>query len=194
MDIKELIEGCKKWQKTAQNELYDAFSPRMYAICLRYMGNADDAQDALQESFIKIFKSFHNYVYKDDASFYAWIHKITVNTALNQIRSNNKNKNTIGIEVHANEMIDESDYDNNYYDDIIEQIGSRELFRHIQELPDGYRTVFNMYVVEDFAHKEISEMLGISINTSKTQLFKARKMLHEQILAILNKTIIKEVV
>lgn len=194
MDIKELIDGCTKWHKKAQNELYDKYAPRLYAVCLRYIVNRNDAQDILQEAMMKIFKNINTFTYSDEIGFYAWINKITVNTALNHIRKNVKDKLTSDILNFENEFLDDNDADFSIYDDMIENIGSQRLLNIIQELPDGYRTVFNLYVVENYTHKEISEQLDITVNTSKTQLHKARKMLISKINKITDKNIIKEVV
>jgi len=195
MEIQELINGCKKWNKKAQNELYDTYAPRLFAVCMRYMPDRDNAKDVLQESMIKIYKNIGSFTHSDANAFYCWLKRITVNTALNYIRDNIKNKLNTDINYFENEFTDENNVDFSQYDDMIEYIGSRKLFQMIQELPDGYRTVFNLYVVEDYNHKEIAEQLDITVNTSKTQLFKARKMLMSKIYKIMDRTIIiKEVI
>ncbi|HOY32770.1 MAG TPA: RNA polymerase sigma factor [Bacteroidales bacterium] len=195
MDTKELICRCQKWQKKAQNELYDSYAPRLYAVCMRYMADRDDAKDVLQESLIKIFKNIGSFTHTEEKAFYAWMIRITVNTALNAIRSNTKFKMNTDIEEIENNPADNKNEDFSVYDEIIECIGSPKLFDLIKDLPDGYRTVFNLYVVENFSHKEISEQLDISVNTSKTQLFKARKMLLSKLNQIIDhKILLKEVV
>jgi RNA polymerase sigma-70 factor, ECF subfamily len=195
MEIQELINGCKNWNKKAQNELYDTYAPRLFAVCMRYMPDRDNASDVLQESMIKIYKNISSFSHSDSKAFYSWMKRITVNTALNYIRDNIKNTLNTDINYFENEFTDENNVDFAQYDDMIEYIGSRKLFQMIQELPDGYRTVFNLYVVEDYNHKEIAEQLDITVNTSKTQLFKARKMLMSKIYKIMEKNIIiKEVI
>lgn len=195
MEIQELINGCKKWNKKAQNELYDTYAPRLFAVCLRYMPDRDNASDVLQESMIKIYKNIGSFSHSDGNAFYSWMKRITVNTALNYIRDNIKNKLNTDINYFENELTDENNVDFSQYDDMIDYIGSRKLFNMIQELPDGYRTVFNLFVVEDYNHKEIAEQLDITVNTSKTQLFKARKMLMSKIVKIMDRNmIIKEVI
>jgi RNA polymerase sigma-70 factor, ECF subfamily len=194
MDTKDLIIGCKKWHKKAQNELYDKYASRLFAVCMRYMADRDYAEDVLQDSMIKIFKNIGSFTYSDDQAFYCWMNRITVNTALNYIRSNIKSKLTADIKNIENDLADPGNDDFSQYDEIIEYLGSQRLFNIIQELPAGYRTVFNLYVVENYSHKEISEQLDITVNTSKTQLFKARKMLLSKIKGIIDKNIIKEVV
>jgi len=195
MEIQELINGCKNWNKKAQNELYETYASRLFAVCLRYIPDRDNACDVLQESMIKIYKNIGSFSHSDDDVFYFWMKRITVNTALNYIRDNIKNKLNTDIEHVENEFTDENNAGFSQYDDMIEFIGSQKLFNLIQELPVGYRTVFNLYVVEDFNHKEIAEQLDITVNTSKTQLFKARKMLISRICEIMDRTsIIKEVI
>jgi len=194
MEIIELIEGCKKWHKKAQNELYDTYAPRLFALCLRYMADHDDAKDVLQESLIKIFKNIDSFNHTDGNSFYAWMKRITVNTALNYIRDNLKNKLSADVANYENEFAVDDNFDFSQYDIIIECIGTQRLFQLIQDLPAGYRTVFNLYVIENYSHKEISEQLDITINTSKTQLFKARKMLLSKISEIIDKNVYKVVV
>lgn len=195
MEIQELINGCKHWNKKAQNELYDTYAPRLFAVCMRYFPDRDNACDVLQESMIKIYKNIGSFSHLDDHAFYFWMKRITVNTALNYIRDNIKSKLNTDIEHFENEFTDENNADFSQYDDMIEYIGSQKLFNLIQELPVGYRTVFNLFVVEDFNHKEIAEQLDITVNTSKTQLFKARKMLMSKICKIMDRTsVIKEVI
>ncbi|HNW89348.1 MAG TPA: sigma-70 family RNA polymerase sigma factor [Bacteroidales bacterium] len=194
MEIAELIDGCKKWHKKAQNELYDKYAGRLFAVCLRYISNRNDAEDVLQESLVKIYKNIDSFSYTEDKAFYYWMNRIVVNTALNHIRKNLKNKFDTDINQVENEFSGPDNAAFSQYDEIIEYIGSQKLFQIVQELPDGYRTVFNLYVVENYSHKEISEQLDISVNTSKTQLLRARKMLSSKISKIIDKNIFKEVV
>ncbi|HNZ41866.1 MAG TPA: sigma-70 family RNA polymerase sigma factor [Bacteroidales bacterium] len=195
MEIIELIDGCRKWHKKAQNELYDKYAPRLFAVSLRYVADRDLARDVLQEALIKIYKNIGSFTLTDDKAFYCWMHRITVNTALNHLRKDLKNKLNTEIQNFENEISNDT-YEESFsvYDEIIACIGSRALFTMVGELPDGYRTVFNLYVVEGFSHKEIAEQLDITINTSKTQLFKARKMLMSKINGIVKNNTLKEVV
>ncbi|HOV12260.1 MAG TPA: sigma-70 family RNA polymerase sigma factor [Bacteroidales bacterium] len=195
MEIKELINGCRKWHKKAQNELYDKYAPKLYAVSLRYVADSDLARDVLQEALIKIYKNIGTFSLTDDKAFYCWMHRITVNTALNHLRKNLKNKFNTEIQNFENEIPNDTFEESfSVYDEIIACIGSRTLFTMVGELPDGYRTVFNLYVVEGFSHKEIAAQLDITINTSKTQLFKARKMLMSKINGIVKNNTLKEVV
>ncbi len=163
-----MIEACQNGDEQALKGLYDNYSAKMYAICLRYMGNQDDAKDALQEGFIKIYKNISKYAFT--GSFEGWLKRIFINTSIEQIRKRKYHRNIedLGIEKpgFAREMQ-------------VDTLDSKKILRLVQELPQGYRTVFNMYCVDGYSHKEIAEHLGVSESTSKTQLFKARKMLQE---------------
>jgi len=192
MNVKDLIDGCILHHKNAQNLLYDNYSSRLYGVCLRYACDRDDAQDILQESFIKIFKNIHNLKYQDENAFYGWMHKITVNTALNHYRDSIK-KN-LQQEITENETYSSEFDESTIYDHILDHVSHTTLLKLIQELPNGYRTIFNLYAFENQTHKEISTELNISVNTSKTQLFKARKMLSSQINCILATNQVKKVI
>lgn len=165
----DLIKGCIEGNIRMQKELYDKFSPKMYAVCLRYMGNADDAQDILQEGFIKVFRNLERF--RGEGSFEGWIRRIFVNTAIEQIR-----KRKIDISLTEKEEIIE-------YKSVsaVDNINEKDLLKIVSELSPGYRSVFNMYVVEGFSHKEIGDLLGISEGTSKSQLARARMILQEKI-------------
>ncbi|MEQ1798701.1 MAG: RNA polymerase sigma factor [Lacibacter sp.] len=165
----DLIKGCIEGDRRMQKELYDRFSPKMYAVCLRYMGNADDAQDILQEGFIKIYKNLERF--RGDGSFEGWVRRIFVNTAIEQIR---KKKMDVSL-TEKEETIE--------YKSIsaVDNINEKDLLKIVSGLSPGYRSVFNMYVVEGFSHKEIGELLGISEGTSKSQLARARMILQDRI-------------
>jgi RNA polymerase sigma factor (sigma-70 family) len=166
----DLIKGCLDGNRRMQKQLYDQFSSKMYAVCLRYMGNSDDAQDVLQEGFIKVYKNLERF--RGDGSFEGWVRRIFVNTAIEQIR---KKKIDVSITEKEEETIE--------YKTItaVDKINEKDLLKIVQELSPGYRTVFNLYIVEGFGHKEISEMMGISEGTSKSQLARARMILQEKI-------------
>lgn len=165
----DLIKGCIEGDRRMQKELYDRFSPKMYAVCLRYMGNADDAQDILQEGFIKIYKNLERF--RGDGSFEGWVRRIFVNTAIEQIR---KKKMDVSL-TEKEETIE--------YKSVtaVDNINEKDLLKIVSGLSPGYRSVFNMYVVEGFSHKEIGELLGISEGTSKSQLARARMILQDRI-------------
>ena len=167
-DINHIIELCKKEDPSAQRELYDRYSSLMFAICLRYTKQYEDAEDVLIESFYKILSRISSY--KGQGSFEGWMKRITVNEALMSLRK----KNVLNLSVELSNITEPA-----YDDDIISKLAYEELIDLLNELPTGYRTVFNLYVVEGYKHKEIAQELGISINTSKSQLILAKKKLRE---------------
>lgn len=145
-------------------------------ICLRYAQNRAEAEDMLQEGLIGVFNNLKQYDH-EKASFSAWSNKIMVNAALQYLR---KWKN-----LNFNRDIDDYTDQLSYAEDVFESLGAKELTSMVQKLPDGYRIVFNLYVVEGYKHKEIAEKLSISESTSKTQLLKAKKMLRTQLEEVL---------
>ncbi len=166
--LENIIERCKKDDRKAQKELYDLYSPLFFAISLRYMKTYDKAEDVLISSFYKIFSKLDSY--KNQGSFEGWMKRIVVNEALMELRK----KNALNLSVELSNIHDPvSDYD------IISSLTYQELLALIDELPTGYRTVFNMYVIEGYKHREIADLLGVSINTSKSQLILAKKKLKE---------------
>lgn len=165
----DLITGCITGDRRMQKAMYDKYAGKMYAVCLRYMGNADDAQDILQEGFIKIFKNLERF--RGEGSFEGWVRRIFVNTAIEQIR---KKKTDLSL-TEKEESIEFKSVS------AIENINEKDLLRIIKNLSPGYRSVFNLYVVEGYSHKEIGELLGISEGTSKSQLARARMILQEKI-------------
>ncbi len=170
----KLIEGCLAGKRKAQNELYKRFSPQLYGICLRYAANRFEAQDILQEGFIKVYSSLSSFEKK--GSLEGWIKRIVINNALNHIRNNTKPQLFSDFSEVENipEIVPEPDEPDNSAD-------TDTLLQLIQELPEGYRMVFNLHVFEDYTHKEIAEAAGISENTSKTQLMRARNLLQKKL-------------
>lgn len=172
MITEDICEQFKRGNKKAFDKIYAAYSGAMYGICLRYTRCADDAQDVLQESFIKIYKNADQYSL--DKPLAAWIKTIVINTALTYIKKNYR----FSLQE-----------DDTYFDDSVEmeidvedqEMLKRMLMSFLNKLPDGYRTVFNLFVLENLTHKEIAEHLGISENTSKTQFFKAKKQIQQWI-------------
>ncbi|MGY8885196.1 MAG: RNA polymerase sigma factor [Flavobacteriales bacterium] len=169
MTLDELIIQCKKQDAKAQGELYKRYSSVLFSICLRYSPNHAEAEDSLQDSFLTIFKKVDQF--KDRGSFEGWIKRITVNTVLQKYRK----KRVFDI-AREDQIPDEIDVE---VED--EEIPLDFLLKIIQELPDRYRLVFTMYVMDDYAHKEIAEMLGISDGTSKSNLARARMILKTKI-------------
>jgi len=169
-NLHSIVKGCQENKSEAQRELYDMFKTKMFGICLRYAGNYDDAQDILQEGFIKVFEKIHQFGFK--GAFEGWIRKVMVNTALEKYRLHYR-------QVTLDEKVSEAEYDEQK--DISSDLEARELVRIIQELTPRYRVVFNLYALEGFTHKEISEMLKISEGTSKSNLSRARTILQEKV-------------
>jgi RNA polymerase sigma factor (sigma-70 family) len=170
-----IIEGCIAGKRDAQSALYRKYSSVMLAICLRYAQTRDEAEDILSEAFLKIFTNIRSY--RKEGSFEGWMKRIMINHALNYYRKNRKNPfiediDTISEKDILNEDVQSSDH---------APVSAEVLTSLIQMLPRGYRMVFNLYVFEEFSHKEIAVMLNISENTSKTQLLKARKMLRRKL-------------
>lgn len=174
-DLK-LIQSCKEGDRAAQKVLYERLAPRMFPVCIRYIGDRETAQDVLQEGFITLFT--HMDSYKGDGSFEGWARKIFITTALMELRRKD-----------ALKMSEELDVVRGMKTDTVSQlqnIGYKDLMNLITMLPPGFRTVFNLYAVEGFTHKDIAEMLGISETTSRTQLSRARAWLQNKIKEIEN--------
>lgn len=168
MALEELIEKCKNENRKAQGELYTMFSNKLYAVCLKYSRNTEEAQDNLQDAFLTIFKSIGQYKFK--GSFEGWIKRIAVNTVLQKYRKERF------FEIVNEEQLEEPEVE------IDEQNISLDfLLKLIQELPDRYRMVFNLYVLDDYSHQEVAEMLGITVGTSKSNLARARMILKNKI-------------
>ncbi len=168
--LTEIIELCKENDRKAQRTLYDLFSKKMFVVCLRYSSDYSDAEDMLQEGFIKIFKKIDKY--NHSGSFPAWMSRLISNNCIDIIR---KKPNLYAItEGHENTL---ETYNTNAIDKLI----GEDIVNLIQSLPTGYRTIFNMYVVEGYSHKEIAEKLDISAGTSKSQLNRARKVLQKKL-------------
>ncbi len=175
IDLK-LIESCIKGDRASQKVLYDRLAPRMFPLCMRYVGDRVLAEDILQEGFITLFTRLGSY--KGDGSFEGWARKIFVTTALMDLRKKD-----------ALKMSDELDAVRGMKADLPSQtqsLGYKEIMKLVMELPTGFRTVFNMYAVEGYSHKEIGEMLGISETTSRTQYSRARSILQNKIKEIEN--------
>ena len=175
LDLK-LIESCIKGDRKAQKVMYDHLAPRMFPLCIRYMGDRELAEDILQDGFITLFTRLDSY--KGDGSFEGWARKIFVTTALMSLRKKDVLKMSDDLEAARGMKSEVSTQTQN--------IGYKELMKLIAQLPPGFRTVFNMYAVEGFSHKEIGEMLGISETTSRTQFSRARAWLQGKIKEIEN--------
>lgn len=176
-DEQKIIKKCLRKNPQAQRELYERYKRKWFMICLRYAQNKSEAEDILQEGLISVFNNLRQFDNRK-ANFQVWSNKVMVNAALQHIRKWKK--------LSFNDSIEDFENQISYQEDIFDTIGAKELTMLIQKLPDGYKIIFNMYVVEGYKHKEIAEILGISESTSKTQLLKAKKMLRNQLVKVLN--------
>ena len=170
-----LAERCRKGENTARKELYDRFAGRLLAICMRYVGDRETAEDLVHDAFLKIFGAFDRFSYRGPGSLRAWIERITVNVALEWLRNRNRLGTLELDEGPAAAEIAEPEPGE------VARIPQEVLMRFVAELPDGYRTVFNLYCIEERSHKEIAELLGINEKSSSSQLFRARTLLARRI-------------
>lgn len=167
----EWIEGAKAGDRRSQKAIYDMLSGKMYAVCLRYMGDRDTAADILQDGFVTLFTKLDSF--SGEGSFEGWARRIFVNTALMSLRKKDALKDSEDVDAAWNITSDDPT--------AIEKIGYKDLLEMVAALPPGFRTVFNMYVIEGYSHKEIGEELGISETTSRSQLQRARVLLQSKI-------------
>ncbi|PWL39790.1 RNA polymerase subunit sigma-70 [Flagellimonas aquimarina] len=168
MDLEELIHNCKKGKRQAQAELYRKYSGVLFGMCLKYSRNKTEAEDNLHDSFMTIFNKIEQFNF--NGSFEGWIKRITVNTVLQKYRKEQH------LNVVSENVGEEIDVDVEQAD-----INLSTLLGYIQELPNKYRLTFNLYVLDGYSHKEISEMLGTSTGTSKSNLARAKMILREKI-------------
>lgn len=173
MTEQELIKGCIRQDNSCQRILFDKYAGKMMSVCLRYANDAMEAEDMLQEAFIKVFQYITQF--KFEGSFEGWIRRIVVNTAIRQLE-----KKKLKFKDIDEEQIHGLQTDPHAYTDL----GADDLMKLIHQLPEGYRLVFNLNVIEGYSHEEIATMLHIQPGTSRSQLVKARKMLQQQILQL----------
>ena len=172
-NLDKIVERCKKGDRKSGEQLYNMFSAKMFAICIQYSKSREEAEDNLQDGFIKILESIRQYTGK--GSFEGWMKRIFINTALEKYRKNR----SLQVVEEVPEVMDEDDIDDNL------SIPSDVLFEFVNQLPEKYRLVFNLYVMENMQHKEIAAMLGISDGTSKSNLARAKDILKKKINAYL---------
>lgn len=167
---KALIAACLQEDRKAQQALYDHYAPAMLGVCKRYLKAPQDAEDVLVEAFFKVFTNLRQF--KGDGSFEGWIRRIVVNESLMFLRRNHHLLNHVEVETAVGLRITPT---------VHEELAAGEILRLLDQLPMGYRTVFSLYVLEGYKHREIAELMGISINTSKSQLILAKKRLREML-------------
>lgn len=176
VDLQTLVLYCQKGKRDYQKALYERFSPKMLGVCMRYARDRSEAEDFLQEGFIKVFKNIENL--RNPQQLEGWIERIIVNTALEHIR---KKKSPKGHEVDLDDNVDvEVD------EQVTDELGREELLKLIQDLPEGFRAVFNMYAIEGYSHKEIAKTLDIQEGTSKSQFARAKTLLQQKVVELNN--------
>ncbi|WP_395809681.1 RNA polymerase sigma factor [Daejeonella sp.] len=169
--IDSLFEGCRRGDRKAQENLYKTLASRMMGVCMRYAKDTFEAEDVLQMGFVKVFQKISDF--RGEGSFEGWIRRIMVNTAIESYRKNLRNLNLVDID----EVYDQPQ---NTFD--MSGLELKDLLKLVQQLSNGYRLVFNMYVIEGYSHKEIAKLLGITEGASKSQLSRARAILKEKII------------
>ena len=175
MDTKKIIDECKKGIEDAQRTLFMKFSGYLYGVINKYVNSGFLVQDILQESFIIIFNNLEKFEYKSDFQFYAWIKKIAIRETIKNLKKNNL----------FFEPIEDAKYiENTEFVSIISKLNKDDLLMHLKSLPDGFRTIFNMYAIEGYSHSEIAKELGIAESTSRSQLTRARSLLQKRIIGI----------
>lgn len=179
MTEENLIKKCASGNALAQKTFYEKFAGKMMGVCLRYARDYEEAQDVMQDAFIKIFGKLPEYQKK--GSLEGWVRRIVVNTALDSYRKNKKHQQNVDVDT-VDYMLDSNSY-------IIEEMNANDLLAVIKTLPEGYQMVFNLFAIEGYSHKEIAERLGITESTSKSQFSRAKKSLRE---ILMKKNIIEE--
>lgn len=167
---RELVQGCLDEDRRCQELLYARYARRMYAVCLRYARHELEAQDLMQEGFIRVYDKLRDF--RLQGSLEGWIRRIMVHTAINHYRRKAFQQERFGLEKLPEEPVDST---------AIEQMGEQELLKLVADLPDGYRAVFNLYAIDGFDHAEIAAMLGCVESTSRSQLAKARRHLQAKL-------------
>jgi RNA polymerase sigma-70 factor (ECF subfamily) len=176
-DLKNIIEECVSGNVRAQETLYNMLAPKMFGVCLRYSKDYTEAEDNLQEGFIKVFTYLKNF--RHEGSLEGWVRRIMVNASLEKFRKQNVMYPVEDISIYDSK---------NYSNDTIEKITADELIELIQELPPRYRMVFNLFVMEGMNHKEIAEMMKISEGTSKSNLARGREILKRKVTELYGET------
>jgi RNA polymerase sigma factor (sigma-70 family) len=172
MSDKEIIDGCLKQDPKMQQVLYQQFAPKLMGIARRYAPNREDAEDIFQEGYVRVFQYLHT-LQKND-SLEGWLKKVMIRTAINHYQKHKKYYEHI----HTHDYLEyDASGESEDYQHIISKLSNEDLLRLIHQLPDGYRMIFNLYVIEGYSHKEIAEMLNTNAKNSKSQLSKAKKAL-----------------
>ena len=171
----QIIEGCARHERKAQKVLYEKYSRLLMGICMRYASNKAEAEDILQDSFLKIFFRINDY--SGTGSFVGWLRKVVVNTAITNYHVNLKYRYHVEIEEYVSAESGRAGFDEDFFT-------ADELYKVLNELPRGYRMIFNLYAVEGYKHKEIAEMMGIDTNTSKSQYSRAKAVIRDKLVKL----------
>lgn len=172
-NLEQIIEECKAGKQSAQSQLYRAFAPILYGVCMRYARDETDAEDVLHEGFVTIFNKIGQFAGK--GSFEGWMKRIMVNIALERYRKRNRMHTVEDITIYDSKNVSE---------DLYAKINAGELMNLIKELPPRYKMVFNLYAIDGYNHKEIAEKMGIAEGTSKSNLARARKILQDRVIEL----------
>ncbi|MDR2953631.1 MAG: sigma-70 family RNA polymerase sigma factor [Prevotella sp.] len=174
MDDQMLVAECKRGKPWAQKKLYELYAPVMMGICMRYASDRDTAQDILQDGFVKVFTKLDMYTGK--GSLEGWMRRVFVTTALEYLRQNNALKFSVSIDEYT-EVVE------NVSVSALDKLSADELMKCIEQLPSGYRTIFNLFAIEGYSHNEIAEILNIQESTSRSQFIRGRKLLQKIVLS-----------
>ena len=178
MSERDISKGCKRGNAKAQRALFDRYSPLLMAKIYRYVGDDDDAKDVLQDTFVKAYTMIDSFAWEGEGSLQAWLTRIAVNTSLNFLRSRRR----IGaLTVDTADLDDPPDIAEDTTADQVNSLDASTILDMVAELPDGYRTVFNLYCLDGYSHKEIAEQLGINEKSSASQLTRAKALLAQKI-------------
>jgi RNA polymerase sigma-70 factor (ECF subfamily) len=159
-----IIKGCLAGERASQKALYEHFAGKMLGVCMRYAKDRAEAEDMLQEGFLKVFQGMPKF--KFEGSFEGWVRRIMVYNAINHYKHRSR---------QFQEDLDQENYDTGFNDNILEKISAKEIVALIQHMPEGYRAIFNLYAIEGYSHKEIAEKLNIAVGTSKSQYSRAKQ-------------------
>jgi RNA polymerase sigma-70 factor (ECF subfamily) len=165
-DLPDILEKCKRNDRSAQADLYNYLAPKLLGLCVRYITDRDEAEDVMQDAFVKVFMNLKSY--KGEGSFEGWAKRIAVNTALTALKKKNRIRFERDLAIVDNVDITEEEQ---------QQISTKQLMACLGSLPDGYRTIINLFLIEEFSHKEIGEKLGITESTSRSQFSRAKQVL-----------------
>lgn len=179
MTDEQLVKECVSGSTVAQKKFYDMFAKKMMGVCLRYANSYEEAQDVLQDGFIKIFNKLPDF--ENKGSLEGWVRRIMVNTSLDAYRKAKKHQGDVDVD-SVSYLLDSNDY-------TIETINAQDLLEIIHSIPEGYRIVFNLFAIEGYSHKEIADRLGVTESTSKSQFSRAKKMLRK---ILIEKNIVEE--